>query len=421
MQRLAPVRPSPTTATPALIATVLATVALAACSGADDTSTRARDSGAIRIIESNTPSIDSANAWRVSPEPRLAIGVEEGPQHFQFSRIGGVTRLPGGSIVVGDGGSSQLRFFDSTGGFVTAAGRPGQGPGEFGQFSSLRIWRAPTGELLVGDEGNARINVFDAKGAYLRAVKLAPAPNGPRVFFVDVFADGSWLASAPDGGGRLNADVVGPLPPMKFSYLRYAPNGEFRTRIVDATDRPRYVNEYGRTRHFPYIPLMPEPLLAASGTDVLLYRGPAAEIERWSADGQQRSVLRWKSAEPRKVADIWERYVTESLDEMEGEQRAQYQHYYQQNLALPAVVPAAEKLLVDAEANVWLRRYRLPWETAQRWDVLADDGEWLTTVTTPDRLTVSQIGRDFVLGTHRDSLGVERVQLHALARGAPEP
>jgi hypothetical protein len=381
--------------------------------------TSVRTDGAIRVVESTPVTVDSAKAWAISATPRLSIGVEDGPEHYQFSRIGSVARLDGGRIAVGDGGSSQLRLYDSAGVFITATGRPGQGPGEFGQFASLRVRRAPNGELLVDDNGNDRINVFDGDARYLRTFKLAPAPNGPRVFLVDLFADGTLLASAPDGGGRLDASVVGPLPPMQFSYLRYSPTGEYMGRVLTAVDRPRYVHAYGTIRHFPYIPLTPEPKLVARDSSVLVYRGPAAEVEQWTTSGRQEGAIRWRSGGARTVASVWDRYVAESLEDMQGEQRAQYQHYYQQTLPLPTDVPEAEALMVDEERNLWIRRYRLPWETVQHWDIFAPDGAWITALDTPDRLAISQIGRDFLLGTHRDSLGVERVQLYGLTRRMP--
>jgi hypothetical protein len=394
------------------------TLLAAACGGEASSSAKSRDSSGVRIVESSAADSGAGEQWAVANTPRLSIGLEDGDERYQFSRIGGVARLDDGRIAVGDGGSSQLRLYDSAGAFIAARGRLGQGPEEFGQFSSLRIWRAPNGELLVNDSGNDRVNVFDRTGAYVRSVKLAAAPNGPRVFLVDVFADGTLLASAPDGGGRLDASVVGPLAPMQFAYLRYSPAGAYLGRVLGAADRPRYVNEYGQSRHFPYIPLTPEPKFVARDTTVLAYRGPRAEIEQWSAGGKQVAAIRWSAGAPRAVADVWDRYVTESLDRMEGEQRLQYQHFYRQPLSLPSVVPAVDALLVDGDGNVWARRYRLPWETAQRWDVLSPEGTWVAAIETPDRLTVAQIGRDFVLGTHRDSLGVERVQLFGLTRGA---
>jgi hypothetical protein len=71
-------------------------------------------------------------------------------------------------------------------------------------------------------------------------------------------------------------------------------------------------------------------------------------------------------------------------------------------------------MVVDADHRVWLERFRMPGDTVRTWDVIARDGAWLGTVTTPPRTTVHRIGRDYLLGRSLDSLGVERVQVHAL-------
>ena len=389
-----------------------------AVGGADDHELR-RDSAGVVIVESAETAWDTGDAWRVDTAPAVSIGVEEGPQHFQFSRVGGVVRLPDGRIVVGNSGSSEIRFFDSSGAFLSATGRRGQGPGEFGELSTLRILRSPSGELIVADGGNDRSNVFDDRGAFARVLRLAPAPDAPRVFLTDVFGDGTMLASAPAGGGRLDGSVPNVVLQGQFHYLRYAPNGTPLGRLFTLTTRPRWVNEYGGSRQFPFIPFTPEPLFATRGTEILVFRGPAAEIDVVDTTGRQVRRIRWPGAGARRVADVWERYTETSLETFTDEgQRQRYAHFYRQELPLPETVPAVEALLVDADGNLWARRFRLPWEAARQWDVLAADGRWLGTVETPTSLGVTQIGPDFVLGTHRDSLGVERVRLHRLQKPA---
>ncbi len=71
-------------------------------------------------------------------------------------------------------------------------------------------------------------------------------------------------------------------------------------------------------------------------------------------------------------------------------------------------------MLVDATSHVWLERYRLPGDTLPSWDVIAPNGRWLGAVSIPSRLRVMQVGEDFVLGRHLDSLGVERIRVHRL-------
>ena len=48
--------------------------------------------------------------------------------------------------------------------------------------------------------------------------------------------------------------------------------------------------------------------------------------------------------------------------------------------------------------------------------VFDSEGVWIGTVTTPVNVTVLEIGTDYLLGRHRDELGVERVVLDDLDR-----
>ena len=66
---------------------------------------------------------------------------------------------------------------------------------------------------------------------------------------------------------------------------------------------------------------------------------------------------------------------------------------------------------------VWLERYRQPWESDSRWEVVGADGQWLGQVLAPSRLRILQVVGYFVLGRHLDSLGVERVRVHRLRHG----
>jgi hypothetical protein len=102
-------------------------VALGACSLLAQT---VRDSAGIRIVENRQPSAGPEGGRRLAPAPALVIGTRTG-EMYELSGVAGAARLSGGTIVVADGGSRQLRFFDSTGAFIRAVGGPGDGPGEF--------------------------------------------------------------------------------------------------------------------------------------------------------------------------------------------------------------------------------------------------------------------------------------------------
>jgi hypothetical protein len=114
---------------------------------------------------------------------------------------------------------------------------------------------------------------------------------------------------------------------------------------------------------------------------------------------------------------VFGRFRETSLAAMDSEQRPQYAHFYGLDHPLPEHVPAFQGLIMDDQANVWLERYRQPWEEDSRYEIVDRQGRWLGQVEVPAKLRIFQIGTDFVLGRQVDSLGVERVRVHALRRG----
>lgn len=63
-----------------------------------------------------------------------------------------------------------------------------------------------------------------------------------------------------------------------------------------------------------------------------------------------------------------------------------------------------------------MEHFRPDWDEDWVWSVFATDGSWLGTVATPPYFTISEIGSDYLLGVHRDELGVERVRRYRLVK-----
>ncbi len=126
-----------------------AAIVVGACTSADRPSTEAvtRDSAGIAIVENVAVSRGTA-AWRFVEPPVVELGVLEGQPAHQFSQVVGATRLSDGRIAVADGGSKELRFFDTNGRHLVSVGGPGEGPGEFRFLYSLD--RLPGDTLIVG-------------------------------------------------------------------------------------------------------------------------------------------------------------------------------------------------------------------------------------------------------------------------------
>ena len=156
-------------------------VAVSGCVGVEDAwvaeSTRVWDSAGVRIVDNGLPLWAPGAEWTLGVEPRLVIGVLEGRDEYQMYQVGGVLVLEDGRVAVANGGSSQVRYYDAGGRFLTATGKDGEGPGEFRSLGKLMRFR---GDSLMA---------FDFR--LLRATVLDPSGNVGRSFLLgggDVFS-----------------------------------------------------------------------------------------------------------------------------------------------------------------------------------------------------------------------------------------
>ncbi len=395
----------------------LAVVFAVGCGGGDSEPAETwmvSDSAGVRVVENSRPAWGAGEAWQVAVEPVLEIGVEEGDEPYELYRVLDALRLEDGRIVVSNTGSGELRFFDHDGTHLWNAGRHGQGPGEFGEFSSMRLWAGPRGTIVATDNANARVNTFSSNGEFLRSARIEPVPGGSPPNILDGFGDGTWLGVR--GAGVLSG-AAGEVIRGSRLYFRYNSRGQPAESLVEVQAPPRYVHNYGDVTHFPFIPFAAEASVAAGQLWLFVGDGYAHQIERRRLDGTLNSYIRWPENGRRRSAEVYDRYREESLEDARDQvQRSLYAHYYELDLPIPEYLPAYQRLLVDDEGNLWVENYRLPWGTQPRWEVFDPDGRWLGTVETPEGVRPYQIGRDFLLGRHRDDLGVERIRVYDLTK-----
>src|SRR5688572_24674597 len=120
---------------PRILVLALCSVALACAGEAPaDSAVEVIDSAGVRIVMNAAP--DSAvPAFRISAEPLAEIGVTEGPPEYQLFRVASGRRQSDGTIVIANGGTMELRFYDAAGTHIRSVGREGEGPGEFKSIS----------------------------------------------------------------------------------------------------------------------------------------------------------------------------------------------------------------------------------------------------------------------------------------------
>jgi hypothetical protein len=342
----------------------------------------------------------------------MAIDGATGEGAYAFAGVVGAVRLGDGRIVVADRGSQKLHVFDASGGHLRAVGGEGGGPGEFRGLEALALLRGDS--VVAWDARSRRALVFDSAGRFARETALRGLGLFPRL--KGVFDDGSLVLTAGIQPGRA-ATARTAAHRDSISYLRFdAAGGLLDTlgrypgaEMVTVTSTGAMTMEeviFGRDFH---LVVGPDRYYAADDDrfDVTEYRLPGTPVRR----------IR-KPLAPRQVssADL-ERFLEQPRD-LSGVPPQLRAQLAKRNPEVPhrPTLPAFESMLLDTDGYLWVEHPRVTAADPGRWDVFDRDARWVTTVATPAGYRVLQIGRDFMLGTARDSLDVEHVRLYRLAR-----
>ena len=86
------------------------------------------------------------------------------------------------------------------------------------------------------------------------------------------------------------------------------------------------------------------------------------------------------------------------------------------DLPMPARLPAYTEFIVDPQGNLWVERFRTPWAGSNRWGVFSEGGDFYGHVEMPEDFQLMYVGNDHVVGVTRDEFDVERVELYGLTR-----
>jgi hypothetical protein len=399
---------------------------LLGCSSSDSTSA-VHDSAGVRIIENQLPAWTEGEEWRVEPTPTLLLGVDgAGDSPVAFSNIVAAFLLDNGLIVVVDYSNPHIRFFDSSGALVKSAGRAGQGPGEFGEVrAAFRI----AGDTLVISETSREMTLLSDSGAWIREFlpeEVHPAYHG-------MFIDGGIVAVPLRGSG----DRTVAAAPMPRSRQSAVVADSMDIAIADAAGRIQH--SFGKMEYYRRTPILREffgsvRYHAARRRYYTAY-GDEYAIVVYTQTGDPEMIVR-REVPPKAVTlqaaeQAKEDYVAElkrGLYYRETGDLGAYPRYLATATAAP-FHPQLSGLQVDSREHLWVREYRFLEDGVQRslpqpaeggapqvWNVFDPDGRWLGSVEIPNRLQITEIGDNHVIGIWRDADLVESVRVYGLTR-----
>lgn len=374
------------------------------------------------IVDNQRPLWKSGEGLALAPTAVLVIGTQVGPM-YEFSRVVGAARMRDGRVVVADGASRSLRFFDATGRFLKSAGGPGEGPGEFQRLESFWLLE---GDTIVAGSTTGDLSYFAGSGAYLarRGVRQPPIP---------LTGSGRPVVLLPlDGSGRRVVAAM-PRPNPKESRAWFIdsfpvaivdPGNAVGVRLGDLPALEQTVNR-GEQR---MARLGSRAVFAAGGGKFFLGYGGEYAVRVFNADGRSAFTIRraWRpilvsNAVIDKFVDDWGKlWITATGSAAEAERADLRGQRYAKQL------PAFAQFIVDRAGQLWVRQAELadapgtgafdgtPLVSSQ-WSVFDKAGRWLGNVAMPPRFMPHDIGTDYILGTARDDDSVESIVVYALA------
>jgi hypothetical protein len=369
----------------------------------DGPSETARDSAGIRIIQ--------YGHWPAEPvwatleeEPIYEIGWSMDGHVFEHVVSGDL--FPDGRALVADGGGTlEVVLISEVGDVETVLGKPGEGPGEFGDIQAVSHMDSTT--VVVEDPKSGRLSLFHDG-------ELASE------FRIDRLANLTLLGA--DVNGRL---LMG--PPLYAVVGRRYPTPWLSVPLVTVDPTTETVDTVGAADWDQSIlfggnnPFRSEGFAARVPSGFVVGRGDRAELQWADSDGRLTQIMRWDAPRVPPSDEIWNAYV-EGFSAAARQRGVATEGSVGINARIEAMRDAAREPLpvfgrieTDPEGNLWIGAYVPRFspheETQQRFDVVDVHGAWLGVVYLPPpaHFTLLAIGRDRVLGVSRNNLDVEAV------------
>ncbi|HSJ09206.1 MAG TPA: 6-bladed beta-propeller [Longimicrobiales bacterium] len=371
------------------------------------------DSAGIEIVTSSVPQWEADGGWRIADAPSLRIGVVEGDERLQFQRVRDVAFADDGSIVMTNGGSSDIRVFDATGAPLAVMGRQGGGPGEFHLLTQLFL----AGDTIIAHDVVAqRLTLFDRAGNLLATVPVSANAERP-LNAVGRFADGTYLMK-----GEIRAPFDGELglKRQRETLHHVAADG---TLIADVGEFPGLELTTTRTPTGQVITGggMYARRLAHAVHDSVIFIGTQddATVSLLARDGTQRRIIRFPAADL-SIGPADQQFIRAALEESAAS-APDPGAFVDQMLEMwpaPERKPAYSDLHVDPDGNLWVGApaNTILSEFPSSWSVYDRDGRLLGSVAAPAGLRVLEVGRDAIAGVWRDEDDVEYIHVYPIIK-----
>jgi len=368
-----------------------------------------RDSSGVTIVEN--PEVAPAFDWVLTGAPIVEIGGSDLGEEYELYSVRSAARLSDGRIVIGNGGTFELRFYSQSGEYLNAVGREGEGPGEFSRMGWMQC--LPGDSLFVYDYDLRRLAVFNADGDFVRGIRFESTPELPFASPIGIYSDRSLLA-------RGFADTRGVPPDGLQRYespmFHLDASGGLINELGLYSGDEQYYRAFDGGFSF-HDAVFPKNTRFVVRDDVMyVAANDSFEIRFQTPDGAPSKIVR-RHHTPVPVTNEHLRIELERRVAAAGSgERSSVDEVFDE-IRKPEFFPAYLHMHVDDGRNMWVQRYPVPGATSATWSVFDSAGTLLGELDAPLGFEPYQIGDDFLLGKWRDEMDVEYVRMYELRKG----
>ncbi|MDE2984850.1 MAG: hypothetical protein OXU69_09095 [Gemmatimonadota bacterium] len=383
------------------------------------------DSAGITVVVSHTPPARLV----LSDEPRTRIGVVSGDTAYLFYDVSGARLLDNGQIVVSNCLPPILRWYDTSGVYLTGAGREGEGPDEFSAGACARlfeIFALSGGRVETWDHRVRRVRVFDSSGAMVdtHVLETGALTPGPRL--AGRFDRGHLMVEILDRQEPAGVDDRGIVVYSGNASWRetllmhtFGEDGEYEGAIgrvpgLNLT-RIEMQTEIGPMNGTTAIPFAPHGQALAWGSAVAVGEGGSPEVRVLDRTGQLTTIIRWTAPRVPVTDDMKEGWIEERLARGSYDAESSAQHRRTADaLPYPDTARAYDQFRVGSDGLLWVQQFVPPGASSATWLAFAPSGSLVASMDLPRGARLLDIGDDYVLLRVRDEFDVESVVLHGV-------
>ena len=390
----------------------LLAVVLVSCRDAGPRGTFAvRDSSGVQIVSNPSVVTGDSGCVRVDTVPALTIGGARAEGPYDVQNAFGARRLPDGGVVVLNGATAELRFFDRRGRHVRTVGRFGSGPGEF-RKPGVPVWFG-TDTLVVFDTWTARATFVSSRGALVKSVRVEGIAGGGEL--LGRLSDGSLLLAIARGVTEGTAPRVRRDP---VDLVRLTGAGVVRDTLGSFRGSEVAVQIVGSSTMMTGAPFSRGTFFAVAGDRVFVGDNAEYRVRVYANGHLERIIEKRVVPVPIMASDIEREKAQRRGGNRDPSWGAWLDRLYQRD-QVPVGFPAFTRLVADAAGWLWVQAYAPSPGGGFAWDVFDASGRLRCRRQLPSGLRVREIGHDFLLGVQPDADGVEQVRLYGLRRSAP--